>query len=191
MEVKIKQALKEWNVAVEALEAGKTILLLRKGGIKEGKGGFSVEHQRVLLYPTFEHQRPHLLKPEYASEVQPVASGWHPKTVKIGSWAEIADILPLETERAEMLMSELLRFIIWNGQFLEERLKFKPQKPLFILFLKPFKLSQVYELPYDDSYGGCRSWIELKESISIQNSIPVWEEAEYRTLSSTIHRLLK
>ena len=33
MEVKIKQALKEWNVAVEALEAGKTILLLRKGGI--------------------------------------------------------------------------------------------------------------------------------------------------------------
>ncbi|WP_413164176.1 DUF1802 family protein [Capilliphycus salinus ALCB114379] len=186
MEVNIKPALKEWNVAVKAMEAGKTILLLRKGGIKEEKGRFSVEHQRVLLYPTFEHQQPNLLKPEYASEVQPVSSGWHPETVKISSWAEITDILAIDTPQAEALIFELLPFIIWNENFIRERINFKPKKPLFLLLLKPYKLSQVYEIPYDSSYGGCRSWIELKEEISIENSIPVWEETAYNYLSEQI-----
>ncbi|MEB3283461.1 MAG: DUF1802 family protein [Lyngbya sp.] len=190
MEVKIKPALKEWNIAVQAIEAGKTILLLRKGGIREHKGQFSVEHQQVLLYPTFEHQQPHLLLPEYQSQVQPVSSGWHPQTVKISSWAEITEVLALETAQAEALISELLPFLIWNEQFVRERLNFKPQKPLFFLLLKPYKLSRVYEIPYDSSYGGCRSWIELKESISIQNSIPVWEETDYSTLSSNLRQLL-
>ncbi|BCX07554.1 MAG: hypothetical protein KatS3mg066_1413 [Fischerella sp.] len=35
-------ALKEWAVAVTALEAGKTIMLLRKGGIHERNGRFQV-----------------------------------------------------------------------------------------------------------------------------------------------------
>ena len=33
-------AFKEWHVVVEALAAGEQILLLRKGGIAEGRGGF-------------------------------------------------------------------------------------------------------------------------------------------------------
>lgn len=190
MDVKIKQALKEWNIAVKALEAGETILLLRKGGIREQGGKFSVDVKQVLLYPTFEHQQPDLLLPEYASQVQPVSSCWHPKTVKISSWAEITDILSIETQQAEMLISELLPFLIWNEKFVRERLQFKPQKPLFLLLLKPYKLSQVDEIPYHPSYGGCRSWIELQEDISIQNSISVWEETEYQTLCAEIRQLL-
>ena len=31
----LSHAFKEWAVAIEALEAGKTIMLLRKGGIRE------------------------------------------------------------------------------------------------------------------------------------------------------------
>ena len=42
-------ALKEWNIAVKALEKGQTILLLRKGGIKEISGQFQVNHNPVLL----------------------------------------------------------------------------------------------------------------------------------------------
>jgi len=36
----LSHALKEWSVAVEALEAGKTIMLLRKGGIREASKNF-------------------------------------------------------------------------------------------------------------------------------------------------------
>ena len=93
-------ALKEWAVAVQALEAGKTIMLLRKGGIREVGNRFQVTHNQVLLYPTYEHQKPHLLKAEYADQVTPVASGWHPETVRIGGWAEITDILAVSEESA-------------------------------------------------------------------------------------------
>mgnify|MGYP001147120489 CR=1 FL=1 len=80
-------ALKEWNVAVNALANGHTIMLLRKGGIREQRGNFTIAHQQVLLYPTFEHQQPHLLKPKYTNQVQIVDSGWHPEKIKISSFA--------------------------------------------------------------------------------------------------------
>ena len=89
--VRLQHALKEWAIAVDALSMGKTIMLLRKGGIRERR--FQILHSRLWLYPTYEHQKPHLLKPEYASQVTPVESGWHPKTVTIASCAEITDAI--------------------------------------------------------------------------------------------------
>jgi hypothetical protein len=53
-------ALKEWAVAVNALESGKTIMLPRKGGIHEQSGRFQVAHEQILLYPTYEHQLPNI-----------------------------------------------------------------------------------------------------------------------------------
>lgn len=43
-------ALKEWAVAVDVLEQGKMIMLLRKGGIKEEGNCFQVVDDQVLLY---------------------------------------------------------------------------------------------------------------------------------------------
>nr|MCU0552208.1 DUF1802 family protein [Leptolyngbya sp. Prado105] len=87
----MKQALKEWSIAVQALEQGESILLLRKGGIRESGGRFEIPFHRVLLYPTFEHQDPDLLK--QPNLVKRVASGWHLETVKISSIAEITQVL--------------------------------------------------------------------------------------------------
>ena len=42
-------ALKEWAVAVEALERGETALVVRKGGIREK--AFAVDDTRFLLLP--------------------------------------------------------------------------------------------------------------------------------------------
>ena len=66
-------ALKEWAVATDVLERGETILLLRKGGIREEGKHFRVAHDEVLLYPTYEHQQPHLLKPQYADPTEALA----------------------------------------------------------------------------------------------------------------------
>ncbi|MEL6165336.1 MAG: DUF1802 family protein, partial [Cyanobacteria bacterium J06628_3] len=44
MELTINNALKEWAIAINALETGKTIMLLRKGGIHEKGGRFQVTH---------------------------------------------------------------------------------------------------------------------------------------------------
>jgi hypothetical protein len=188
MESTTTHALKEWAVAVDALEQGKTIMLLRKGGIKEERNRFSVAHNQILLYPTYEHQQPNLLKTEYAHQVKPVTSGWHPETVRLGSWAEITDILPVTEEST---VTALLPYHIWNEQFVNDRLKWKPRQPLYILVLRAYRLPQPQIIPYRSEYGGCRSWIDLAEPISIEGVIPVLDDAEYIKQVAAIHNIIK
>ncbi len=183
MQSNITHALKEWAVAVDALEQGKTIMLLRKGGIHEQGGRFKVAQDQILLYPTYEHQQPLLLRHEYASQVTAVPSGWHPETIRIGSWAEITDILPVSDET---IVKALLPFHIWNEQFISDRLKWKPRQPLYILLLRTYKLAEAQIISYRSEYGGCKSWIDLAESISIEDAVPVLNDAEYTQLVAEI-----
>jgi hypothetical protein len=187
MDATTTHALKEWAVAVDALEQGKTIMLLRKGGIKEDGNRFKVAHNRILLYPTYEHQQPNLLKVDYAAQVTPVASGWHPETVRIGSWAEISDILLVSDETA---VATLLPYHIWNEQFVSDRLRWKPRQSLFILLLRTYRLPQPQIIPYRPEYGGCRSWIDLAESINIQGVVPVLDDITYTQQVTQIRNLL-
>src|SRR6476469_947176 len=49
-------ALKEWATVCHALETGRQMLLLRKGGIYEAAGEFELENPQFLLFPTYLHQ---------------------------------------------------------------------------------------------------------------------------------------
>lgn len=180
-------ALKEWAVAVNAIEQGETILLLRKGGIRESGGRFQVDRDEVLLYPTYEHQQPELLKPEYASQVTPVASGWHPETIRIGSWAKITDIVPVLDET---IVNALLPFHVWNEKFIRDRLKWKPSQPVYILLLRAYKLPRSRQISYRAEYGGCRSWIDLNEAIDLEAAIPVVNDATYKQKVSEIQNAI-
>ncbi len=176
-------ALKEWAVAVNALHDGKTILLLRKGGIREQNRRFEVAHRQVLLYPTYEHQKPELLKEEYAQQVMPVASGWHPQAVTISSWAIVTDVLQLKESAT---LSALLPYHVWNEQFAYQRYKWKPRQALYLLMLRTYRLALPVTIPYLAEYGGCKSWINLAETISLEDSVPVLEEGKYRQLVAAI-----
>lgn len=169
-------ALKEWAIAVDALSQGKTILLLRKGGIRETGGTFTVPYRQVWLYPTYEHQKPHLLKPEYGDRVSEVPSGWHPETVAIQSWAEITHTLPVQESGA---VEKLLPFHVWNEQFVTERLNWKPKTPLYLLLLRVYRLPEPVQIPYRDAYGGCRSWIELGTELETEGAIALLSDQEY------------
>jgi hypothetical protein len=181
------QALKEWQVAIDALTAGQTILLLRKGGIQEAEAKFTVKAREVILYPTTEHQKPELLKPQYrepqySKQANAIEPGWHPETVTIKSWAQITDIgsiSDLET------VENLLPYHIWNGQFVRDRLQWKPRQPLYLLLLRVYRLVP-QSIAYDRDYGGCRSWITLKSAISLENSDPVLTDDDHLKLVQKI-----
>jgi hypothetical protein len=170
-------AFKEWQVAVNALEQGSTILLWRKGGIRETGGKFRVQHEEVLLYPTYEHQQPELLKPDYAAQVQPVESGWHPDQVRIGSWAKITEIIQITEADA---IARLLPFHIWNSHFVTDRLKWNPHQPISGLLLRVYKLPELQMIPYLESYGGCKSWIQLQTAIALNDQQPALSESIYQ-----------
>ena len=169
-----QNALKEWAIAIDALTTGKTIILLRKGGIREKS--FQVKHSSIWLYPTYEHQKPDMLKPEYAKSVTTVESGWHPSTVKIESCAELTDVLPV-SDREQI--EALLPYHVWNERMISDRLKWKPQQPITVLLLRVYRLTSSYIIPYKEAYGGCKSWIDLVEPIPTDNLIPVMEDNKY------------
>lgn len=194
MTLPITHALKEWQVAVKALEQGETIALLRKGGIREAGGKFTIAHDRVWLYPTYEHQRSHLVKEPYADTIHPVEPGWHPETVRIGSWAIITDRMPISDAAT---VAALLPFHIWNEAFAAERLKWKPNQSLEILLLRVYTLPQPQMLPYEAAYGGCKSWIDLSSAIAQRStftqawtdSVPVLKDADYHQRKATIQAI--
>ena len=71
----MRTAFKEWAIVVDALGRGEQILILRKGGIAEGRGGFKPEHERFLLFPTLFHQQ--------RESVLPAAVVIHPEGFKM------------------------------------------------------------------------------------------------------------
>lgn len=178
----IKTALKEWAEAIEALAAGNTILLLRKGGIRESD--FRVTHHQVLLYPTYEHQKSELLKSGSIKERQPPS----PDQVTLALWGHITDVLPIsETEQLEALMPHH----IWTETFASERLKWKPKQPLSVLLLRAYTLQPPAKIPCLRRYSGCRSWIEVEQGIEINRAKPVLTQPEYSLRSQQIKAALQ
>jgi len=69
--MKSTHAFKEWSLVCRAIGTGLTSLILRKGGIHEGRRGFHFDHDAFWLFPTsFHAQREQLrLPPGFAAGV--------------------------------------------------------------------------------------------------------------------------
>ncbi len=153
-------ALREWAVAVEALASGRQVIVLRKGGIAEETKEFMVESPSFYLFPSYEHQKPHLMKEESREAVvrtQEEASA-HPDTVKIAYYAEVEHDLEVTDEET---LGRLDKLHVWTQDYAAERLKWKKTKPLHVLVLRVYVLEEPVWLPVDDSYGGCKSWLRI------------------------------
>ena len=140
----------------------------------------------MWLYPTYEHQKPNLLQPEYAHGVIPVTSGWHPQNVVIKSCAEITNVLPMNNKNQIELLQP---YHIWNEKMIGDRLKWKPKTPLMVLLLRVYRLATPQTIPYNDTYGGCKSWIELIKPISTDGLTPVMTIQEYKQQTQEIKDL--
>jgi hypothetical protein len=173
----LKHALKEWAVAVRALERGETALLVRKGGIREK--AFAVPRTRFLLLPGYEHQRPDLLKPEYRELMREIPSLTDDGPLCFSSFAEVEGAY--EVSEAEDLAS-LDPHHMWTPEYAESRFKWRPKKPLTVLVLRTYLLSETVELPYREEYGGCKSWIELSDTVSVEGARPALSDTDFDIL---------
>jgi hypothetical protein len=173
----LRHALKEWAVAVEALERGETALVVRKGGIREKT--FAVPKTRFLFFKSYEHQKADQLKPAYHDLLRSIPQRRDDEPVIFTSFAEV--YRAYEVSEAEELEA-LDPHHIWTHEYAESRLKWRPKKPLTILVLRTYLLPEPIVLDYRDSYGGCKSWIELEESVPTTGSRPALEEPSFEKL---------
>lgn len=171
----VSWVLKEWQVAVTALLQGETILLLRKGGIREAKGQFSLAARQVLLLPTTEHQKAALLKDAFWPLIEGEIA--HDDQVRFDGWATITHALPLT---AEAEVAALLPYLVWNEQFVAERLNWQPDRPLYALLLRAYRFQNPLMLPRHRGYNGCRSWVEIGQEVGVEHSAPALAAADYQ-----------
>lgn len=183
-------SLKEWAVAVKALGEGKQIITVRKGGLYEETRDFKLEHDTFYLYPTYEHQKAELVKPEFHADLEVTLQGWsiEKPTVDIHYFAHITD--DVET-LDESKLRALDPFHIWTDDFADVRLHWKKKKPLHILFARVYRLHQPIEITIAEEYKGCKSWHNLLENIPQNGFSPVLSDEEYQVQRAKIMEILR
>jgi hypothetical protein len=172
-------ALKEWAVVQRALLEGHQIMLLRKGGLVEETGDFDLRAESFLIFPTYEHET------ERLGDVQPCFGQWLEEEevrragrdlIRIEAAAEVTDVIRVDNR--EKLLT-LAPQHIWNAQFIHGRYDWEPYKPVFVLLLRTYALAEPRIVPMQRSYGGCRSWVTLEETISTDGARPAISEENY------------
>jgi hypothetical protein len=175
----LRYTLKEWAVAVKALERGETTLVVRKGGIREK--AFAVANRRFLLLPGYEHQRPGLLKPEYRGLMEEIPDHADDGPLRFTSFAEVRGAYEISEPES---LAAVDPYHMWTPEYAESRFRWRPKKPLTVLVLRTYLLPELVELPYSEAYGGCKSWIELEEPVSIAGARATLDDESFERLVS-------
>lgn len=178
-------ALKEWGATVEALRLGRQIILLRKGGIHDVGGVFELEHSRFWLLPTAFHQAKPMLGPDHRDLLDAPVS--NRSELQLQVLATVAHSWSVGPEAIEALQRGRH---IWNEDYLELRLGYKPEHPLGVLALRAFEIPQPHIVAGRREFFGCRSWIELPQALSTGGARAVLGEEEFGKYLSEWRALL-
>jgi hypothetical protein len=171
---RLSVALKEWAVVCHALETGRQMILLRKGGIVEAIGGFELEQSQFLLFPTYLHQNIAMLKPEAQAGVG--ASDAEPEQITIRSAADVTDIIRL-SNRSQMDAIDAQH--IWAPPLIDMRFSYRPKNPLYLLIVRAYQLATPVTIQNTPEYAGCKSWVPLAKRIDCADATPAIADGEF------------
>jgi hypothetical protein len=152
--------LKEWAIVCKALEEGRQVILLRKGGIMEYKNGFEVKHSNFFLYPTYEHQSKESLQPDYADKLDNVLQNTpRDNRNRISSCATATQVMQITDEG---VLERLEKYHIWNDRYVNIRMRYNPKKPMNVVVLRVYKMNNPIEVEIEPELTGCRSWVPIR-----------------------------
>lgn len=151
---------KEWALVCEALGHGEQSILLRKGGIAEGRNGFAFQHREFFLFPTFFHEQVEKVrgaKREFpsarAGEIEIKYFARLESTRVITSWDEAVAL-----ESLHVLTPDVVR----------ERFDYSEAPGIHVAFVRVYRLEPRWIFPDAPRYGGCRSWVGLPDPPVLQ-----------------------
>ena len=167
-------ALKEWATVCAALEEGRQVVLLRKGGIHETGGRFELEHPQFLLFPTYLHQKREMLKP--AEHAGFTAATAEPARITMSVAGEVTDIVQLKN-RAQMDALEDQH--VWTKPLIDMRFNYRPENPLYLMLVRAYRLKDAVTVENTAAYAGCKSWVPLVEAVGVGGCEAVMAEEIY------------
>jgi len=184
----LRVAFKEWAVICRALAEGRQALILRKGGVAERGGEFTVEHTRFWLFPTYLHEKPEALKPEALPLLQAAeADKPPPGTVRLSHFAEVGGAYHVHDIVGAMRIDPLH---LWSPQTVEARFAYR-RPGLFVLPVRVWRVPEPFEIADTAYYAGCKSWVELERELPTAGAAPVLDDDAFRDLMRTLDLLLQ
>ncbi|MGH7936616.1 MAG: DUF1802 family protein [Chthoniobacterales bacterium] len=161
---------KEWALVCEALGDGRQSIIVRKGGIAEGRDGFQFRHREFFLFPTFFHEqlgRTRLTNAELPERL--------PDEIEIHFFAKVEATLEVTDWKTAQALAPLH---ILQESVVRERFDYDDAPGVQVAFVRVFRLALVWRFPDAPRYGGCRSWVELPELPANLQLYPVLENAK-------------
>jgi hypothetical protein len=147
---------KEWALVCEALGRGRQSVIVRKGGIAEGRAGFSFQHREFYLFPTWFHEQAAKVRTtdlaapaERAGEIEIKYFAKLEMARVITSWSVAEALAPLH-----ILQPDVVR----------ERFEYEDEPGLHVAFVRVFRVVPAWTFANEKRFGGCRSWVELPEA---------------------------
>jgi hypothetical protein len=176
-------AFKEWAVVCEALGSGRQSVILRKGGIAEGRAGFAFLHREFFLFPTRFHEtfEKTSLPPGFALPAEREGEVEIHLTAKIEWTCFLSD-----SEQLAVLQD----FHILRREVVEERFRFGEPPGIHVGFARIYRMSSPWILPMEKRFGGCRSWVELPAAPEVSME-PVLSDEENQRRSESLRELLR
>jgi len=155
-------ACKEWASVCAALAYGGQSILVRKGGISEGPGGFLVAHKRFWLYPTQFHQQPGQLRPDCEFWIER-AGIWKHRGNQVPLQA-IATVTGVQHLTLESQLEQLEARTILGYETLLQRFHYR-ERGLYVINVAIQLRSEPHWITETPEYAGCKSWVELTEPL--------------------------
>jgi hypothetical protein len=176
-------AFKEWAIVCAALGRGEQSIILRKGGIAEGREGFRFKHAEFYLFPTLFHEQ---IEKTTLPPGTPIPAP-EPGMVRIELLARVewtASITALDVAR------RLAPHHIWKDEVVAERFHYDEKEALHLAFTRIYRLAHPWIFPDEPRYGGCRSWVEIPDVPGTNEATPVLGDAANKARSDEVRGLL-
>jgi len=180
-------ALKEWDVVCEALGSGRQVVVIRKGGIAEGKDGLRFEHDEFVLLPTFFHQQSERVVPEADFAARQEDREGERESVEVRHAATLV-WHKLVTDRA--VLGRLQAFHILTPEEVETRFVQKPASGVQVALLRVYRLDPPQRVAWQKSFGGCRSWAEMDADLESCSRVSVLSDERFAELEGELHAIL-
>jgi hypothetical protein len=162
-------AFKEWAGVCDALRSGRQSLILRKGGVSEGPGGFRPEHPAFWLYPTHVHEAEQGLRTPSSTPIVETPGAVAIDALAVVEWTG-------RVERPEQLES-IEGLHDWTDETVRKRFHYR-SPGLWALAVRIYRRAEPRSLPVTLEHLGCKTWVPLGTPWPTTGLAPVLDDDE-------------
>ncbi len=182
---------KDWSLVCDAMGRGRQSIILRKGGLAEGRGGFQFGDRReFFLFPTRYHEQVEKVRPEELASHGDRTPG-SATTIEIRYFCRLEATWRIEDWET---VARLAPFHVYREEVARERFAYADRQhaagALSLALCRAYRLLPAWVLPDRPEFGGCKSWIELPAPPAGTTLQAVLNDETHHTLRARIEAIV-